>query len=136
MIHYALRCAAGHEFDGWFADSNAFDRQAESGLVECPFCGLAKVSRALMAPAVARTELQLPANPPAALLASLQQLRATIEANAENVGDDFPVIVRAMHEGEIEPSNIYGNTTEDEAESLHDEGIGIARIPWVPRADS
>ena len=55
MIHYQLRCttaAEPHEFDGWFKDSAAFDRQARAGLVECPACGGTKVDRALMAPAI------------------------------------------------------------------------------------
>ena len=39
MIHYQLRCAGGHDFDGWFRDSAAFDAQAKAGFVECPTCG-------------------------------------------------------------------------------------------------
>ena len=45
MIHYTLRCDDGHEFDGWFKDSAAFDKQAKRGYVECPTCGGAKVSK-------------------------------------------------------------------------------------------
>jgi hypothetical protein len=54
MIHYQVRCSRDHEFDGWFSDSAAFDKQSRRGLVECPVCGDTKVSRALMAPAVAK----------------------------------------------------------------------------------
>ncbi|MGH7108241.1 MAG: DUF1178 family protein, partial [Acetobacteraceae bacterium] len=39
MIHYQVRCQAGHEFDGWFKDSATFDRQVKRGLIECPVCG-------------------------------------------------------------------------------------------------
>ncbi|WP_226578537.1 DUF1178 family protein [Acuticoccus sediminis] len=52
MIHYTLRCDKGHQFDGWFASSAAFDTQNERGLLTCPQCDSAKVQRALMAPAV------------------------------------------------------------------------------------
>ena len=52
MIHYQLRCAAEHEFDGWFAGSDSFEQQAARGLLECPVCGTPKVERALMTPAV------------------------------------------------------------------------------------
>ena len=41
MIHYQLRCAGGHEFDGWFKDSAGFESQAEAGMVACPCCGSA-----------------------------------------------------------------------------------------------
>ena len=27
MIHYALRCAGGHDFDGWFPGSDGFEAQ-------------------------------------------------------------------------------------------------------------
>src|SRR5271168_2428955 len=50
MIHYALRCGGGHEFDGWFKDSASFDAQAESGLLDCPICANTEVQRAMMAP--------------------------------------------------------------------------------------
>jgi hypothetical protein len=53
MIHYALRCDDDHAFDGWFASSDAFDRQQKAGLLCCPVCGSPEVDRALMAPAVA-----------------------------------------------------------------------------------
>ncbi|MCC2099153.1 MAG: DUF1178 family protein, partial [Hyphomicrobiales bacterium] len=52
MIKYALVCQKGHEFESWFAGSQAFDEQAAKGLVECPFCGSKKISKALMAPSV------------------------------------------------------------------------------------
>ena len=55
MIHYDLRCGAGHEFDGWFKDSAAFDSQAAAGQLSCPFCGNTEVRKGVMAPAIARS---------------------------------------------------------------------------------
>src|SRR4051794_27082943 len=52
MIHYQLHCVGGHDFDGWFRDSAAFDAQAKAGFVECPTCGGTEVSKRLMAPAI------------------------------------------------------------------------------------
>lgn len=54
MIHYSLRCAVGHEFDGWFRSIAAFDQQAVDGHLACPVCGSSKVGRAPMAPNLAR----------------------------------------------------------------------------------
>jgi hypothetical protein len=54
MIHYQLQCGDAHAFDGWFRDSAAFDDQARRGLLECPVCGERNVTRAMMAPALAR----------------------------------------------------------------------------------
>ena len=34
MIKYSLVCDKGHEFESWFADSDAFDTQAKRGFAE------------------------------------------------------------------------------------------------------
>jgi len=162
MIHYQLRCSQAHEFDGWFANSAGFDRQAKRGLVECPVCGDVKVSRALMAQSVstrgalsAPAEAEAPSPPPAAtppvpaplpapmaggrmpahLRAMLQHMRAEVEKHCDYVGPQFADEARKMHRGESEKRGIYGESTPDEAEALADEGIEISRIPWVPRAE-
>jgi hypothetical protein len=72
---------------------------------------------------------------PAKMLAALQRMRAEVEKHCDYVGPDFADQARAMHRGEIEPKGIYGETSDEQAESLADEGIGVAKIPWVPRAD-
>lgn len=54
MILYRLICSEGHEFESWFRDSEAYDRQAAQGAVSCPFCHSTKVAKAIMAPHVAR----------------------------------------------------------------------------------
>jgi hypothetical protein len=156
MIHYQLRCGQDHSFDGWFKDSTTFDKQAKLGLVECPECGGTDVERALMAPAVSTREaVPVPAKPrepqaevlppergmtasgrlPAQVLATLQRLRAEVEKSCDYVGEGFADEARKMHRGESEHRAIYGETTPDQAESLVEEGIDIAAIPWVPRAD-
>ena len=69
------------------------------------------------------------------MLAVLQRMRAEVEKNCDYVGPDFADQARAMHRGEVEAKPIYGETTEEQAESLAEEGIDVAKIPWVPRAD-
>jgi hypothetical protein len=69
------------------------------------------------------------------MLAVLQRIRAEVEKNCDYVGPDFADQARAMHRGEIEQKGIYGETSEEQAESLAEEGISVAKIPWVPRAD-
>jgi hypothetical protein len=163
VIHYQLRCSAEHEFDGWFADSVGFEKQAKRGLIECPTCGDVKVTRAMMAPAVTTRDLDsaprpLPSPPsalaattaplppavataaaarmPAQLRAMLQHMRAEIEKHCDYVGPSFADEARRMHHGKSDRRGIYGETTPDEAESLAEEGIEVSRIPWVPSADA
>ena len=56
MIRYSLQCENGHEFESWFASSDAYDKQVKRKLVSCPACGSAKVEKAIMAPRLARTD--------------------------------------------------------------------------------
>jgi hypothetical protein len=56
MIRYTLVCNKRHEFESWFANSAAYDKQAKRGLIACPLCGSAKVEKALMTPRLARTD--------------------------------------------------------------------------------
>ncbi len=163
MIRYQLRCTAGHEFESWFRDSASFDKQAKADLVECPSCGSTEVARALMAPAIAKapgvkgrpeaSPAATPAAPPAApaapppqastagpmpaqVLALLQRMRAEVEKNCDYVGRDFAEEARKMHQGESERRGIYGETSDAEAEALAEEGIEVARLPWVPLPDA
>lgn len=156
MIHYQLRCGVDHRFDGWFKDSAAFDAQAQRGLVSCPECGDTAVHRALMAPSIGRkrvttvdesgTAAETTPSPPApeqkvaAVLpdqvrAVLQKLRAEVERTSDYVGPGFADEARRIHRGETEQRSIYGESSPAEAEALADEGIDVARIPWIPRAD-
>ena len=139
----------------WFRDSAAFDRQAELGLLECPACGDKRVRRALTAPAVssgarkpavvapAPAPKPEPPNPAVAaagpmpdhMRAMLQRLRSEVERNCDYVGPQFAEEARKIHRGESDRRGIYGETSPAEAESLADEEIEVACIPWVPRAE-
>jgi hypothetical protein len=57
MIRYTLNCAKGHDFESWFQNSVAFDKQKKRGLVTCPVCGSPKVEKAIMAPRLARADV-------------------------------------------------------------------------------
>lgn len=152
MIHYQLRCAAGHEFDGWFKNSDGFEIQAASGFVACPSCGNTDVLRALMTPGIARKGRELAPVPatapeptglpaaggvmPDAVRSALHKLREEVEKNCDYVGADFAEEARRIHHGETTPRGIYGESTDEETEALAEEGISFARIPWAPRNDS
>ncbi|MFC3225625.1 DUF1178 family protein [Marinibaculum pumilum] len=139
MIRYALRCHKAHEFEVWFRDSAAFDKQKKAGEVSCPHCGSHKVEKAIMAPNVAsrkgpsnREEVERAT----ATVAMLRKMRQAVEKNADNVGDRFAEEARRIHYGEVKPRNIYGNTTKDEAEELVEEGVEFGVIPWVDLPDA
>ncbi len=66
----------------------------------------------------------------------LRALRQKVEAECTYVGSDFAKHARAIAEGESEPQGIYGEATPEEAQDLHDDGIEIAQIPWLPPHDA
>ena len=137
MILFKLRCAAEHEFEVWFRDGAAYERQVARGEIACPDCGNSAIEKAPMAPRVARKDRTQPAPPsPAQLRHMLQAVRRHVETSCENVGDRFAEEARAIHRGAAEARGIYGDATQDEAQALADEGIEVARVPWVPLTDS
>jgi hypothetical protein len=155
MIKYALVCDKGHDFESWFADSAAFDKQAKRKLVACPLCNSTKVEKAIMAPRLATSkqrkgEVSLPvpeapaglpeAPAPVAMISpqeqefrsKLRELRDHLTKNAENVGGKFPEQARKMHYGEIEHRSIFGVASPEEAKELAEEGVEFHPIPVLP----
>ena len=45
MIVFDLQCDKGHAFEGWFEDSQAFNKQKKKGLITCPSCNSTTVSK-------------------------------------------------------------------------------------------
>lgn len=156
MIHFALICDEGHEFEGWFRSAGDFDAQAEAGHVGCPVCGSSSVRKGLMAPnvstargrekaaAVAVAPTEAPAGAEAApslavsdprqgeMVEMLRRLRDTVVQNTENVGKSFAEEARKMHYGEAEKRGIRGETNAREARELQEEGIQVLPLPLLP----
>jgi hypothetical protein len=160
MILFTLRCSADHEFEGWFRDNAAYERQQRRGLIGCPECGSSKVEKAPMSPRLGRSHkrapaaaVEAPSEPsvpatsatqvsddtpptPAQVRQALQILRRHIERNCENVGTQFAAEARRIHEGEAKARGIYGEATQAETKALLEDGIEIASVPWVPSSDA
>ena len=136
MIVYSLRCKNGHEFEGWFRDSNAYETQAEEGKLSCPTCNSRRVEKAIMAPAVAISDRKPALNDPEArkMRQFMTGLRKYVQENAEYVGPKFAEEARKIHYGESVDRHIYGETTLEEARELADEGVDVAPLP--PDLDS
>lgn len=45
MIRYALQCAVDHEFEAWFSNSQAYDKQAKKHQIVCPECGDTRIRK-------------------------------------------------------------------------------------------
>ncbi len=139
MIVYRLVCSSGHEFEGWFRDSGAFDGQKAQSALQCPLCGSRDVKKAIMAPALKKSAegqpLPLAPEPrpdPQKLRQFMAGYRKFVEENAEYVGPKFPDEARKIHYGDAEERHIYGESTLQQARELIEEGIEIAPVPPDP----
>jgi hypothetical protein len=137
VIQYSLRCSQGHSYDAWFKNAQAFDDQQARGIVVCAVCGDGQVEKALMAPAVARTDSAKVAvsagHPdPAQLRQLLKAFKQKVLSEAENVGDRFAEEARKIHYEEAEARGIYGQASRDEVVALAEEGIEFLPLPDLP----
>ena len=160
MILYRLRCSKGHEFESWFKDSKTYERQEKKSLIGCAVCGDSKVARAPWRRGIGKKGKEVEVEAPAAearahaeqreaaaadggtcpahaegVREALIKVRSEVEKNCEHVGDKFAEEARKIHYGESDKRGIYGETREEEAEALAEEGIEFGRLPWIPRGN-
>jgi hypothetical protein len=148
MILFSLVCDNGHDFESWFASNDSYDFQIEHSLVSCPHCNVLKISKAVMAPAVARggrkkgargsdkdapkQEVALIGESGAELRRMAQELHAKIVAATVDVGAEFPAEARKIHDGDAPERAIRGQASLEEARALLEEGVSILPMPILP----
>ena len=144
MIIFDLKCAPqGHVFEGWFGSTADYEAQQARNLVSCPLCGSDSVAKAVMAPAVSpkgNRSAPAPAAAPElfsgdaekvkAMLAALAAEQKKLLQGSDHVGDRFADEARAIHLGEADARAIHGRATREQAESLIDDGIAVAPLPF------
>ncbi len=155
MILYNLKCSQSHNFEAWFKDGQAFDKQAKRGDIECPICSDNSIQKAIMAPRLSsatrkkglehessnrtgteanRSNLKINSKRATKLAKEIMEvadkIQKHVEENCENVGENFAEEARAIHYGEARERGIYGEATTSEVEDLVEENIPISRIPW------
>jgi len=150
MIIYDLDCDNGHRFEGWFQSAQAFEVQLSQHLVCCPQCDSHSVRRVPSAVAIgthsaetsviqksgagsAGNTAMLPAG--AQIGSIYRQLVQAMIANSEDVGASFADEARKIHYNEAPERPIRGSATDEECESLSDEGIPILRLPNIKEED-
>ena len=141
MIVFDLKCSpVGHVFEAWFGSGADFDSQKERGLVLCPLCNSPDVAKAAMAPRIGgpadaegedgRCEGDSRPDQIKAMLATMTALQKAMLARSHYVGERFADEARAIHLGEAAARSIYGKATGAETESLREEGIDVAPLPF------
>ena len=150
MIKYKLKCESPYctiqnHFDGWFQNIEAFEKQMNLGLVNCPICGSENVVKSLTTPSlnkiqnsnksISKENLEndtLGGQKLKNITTILRSISKEIKKNSTFVGDDFVHQARSMNKGIIEEKSIYGHGTKKDVEELKEEGIDVINIPWTP----
>jgi len=137
MKVFDLACEHGHVFEGWFDSTEPFEPQQSGGMVECPMCGNATVTRKLSAPRLnlSSAPSESPPGPPSPQKLQQMWMRMArhIRENTEDVGERFAEEARRIHYQEAPARGIRGVATPQESESLADEGIEVFSFP-MPQA--
>lgn len=127
MIRYSLACVGEHEFEAWFSNSEAYDKQRKKKLVECPVCGSTDVHKQIMAPSVRSSDKAVPADVAAAKMAG--EIRKHIADTHDYVGDRFADEARSMYYGETAHRPVWGEVTPETAQELVEEGVPALPLP-------
>jgi hypothetical protein len=137
MIAYDLQCSNGHRFEGWFEDSQAYDRQCRQGQVACPICDDTGISRLPSTFAIkGATMASAPSSRKRPDMEQLgKQIVDFVEKNFDNVGADFATEALKMHYGVVEPRSIRGVSTPQEEETLKQEGVQFFKMPIPQKPD-
>ena len=138
MIIYDLRCEKGHKFEGWFNDRCAFEMQQTQKLIICPACGSSGVEMVPSTISIMGKDIKESNRRNAAessLPKALKLFQEYLDKNFEDVGQKFAEEALRIHHGEAEGRNIKGITTENEEETLREEGVQFLKIP-MPKFDS
>tara|TARA_B100000524_G_scaffold2680_1_gene1648 strand:- start:423 stop:902 length:480 start_codon:yes stop_codon:yes gene_type:complete len=155
MIKYKLKCNSSYcleekEFDGWFQNIEAYEKQKTHGLISCPICGSDDVVKSLTTPSLKKIKKMKQENELNEINKTskvndhivvnenfknistiLRTIKKEIQKNSTFVGDQFVSKVRSMKQGKIREKPIYGHGTNKEIQELRDEGIDVVNVPWI-----
>lgn len=148
VIVFELQCSRLHRFEGWFASTEAFDRQHTSGGITCPVCADGEVQRVPSA-RIKRPLAVAADKPPTSSPSTTGQAQGgspaprqqmTLAAfidhvllHSEDVGTRFADEARKIHQGEAPHRSIRGQATPAETEALLEEGVPVLPLPIPPK---
>lgn len=132
MIAFDLQCKNGHSFEGWFENSDAYEKQQKQGLITCPVCSSASVCKALSRFGIVKSNgssKSVQVDTREVLDNISRQFFDFVEKNFDDVGADFTKEALKIHYGVTEPRNIKGVSTKEDEKILKEEGVDFIKIP-------
>ena len=143
MILFDLKCKNGHRFEAWFPSNSKYEYQVKRNLILCPNCNTSKIEKSLMAPNInlgKNTKITKKASEKAdeknIMEKEIRKFKKYIEKNTDNVGKNFAEEARKIYYGEKKSRSIRGETTNEEAKELLEEGVPFSKLPWNTKEDA
>jgi hypothetical protein len=131
MIAFDLICANGHLFEGWFENSESFEKQKSRNMISCPQCDSSNIKKVLSPISVKSQPRSVPGDSAGSI--DYQKLAKEIwnyiQNEYEDMGTDFTKEALKIHYGVSEERNIRGTATESEENILKEEGIQFFKMP-------
>jgi len=138
MIAFDLQCSKGHIFEGWFDNLESYEKQNVKKMIICPRCNDTKI-RKMLSPvtAIKAAPIQNPVQNDKDIdyKKLAREMVNYINSEFEDLGSDFAKEALKIHYGISEERNIRGFATENEENTLKEEGIQFFKIPVVKDDD-
>ena len=133
MIVFNLICKdCDFVFEGWFDNSNEFEKQKRKKIINCPSCNSESITKSLMVPNLpTKTNAKKLATRQRTVANKINKYKKIIEKNFDYVGEHFTEEAKKMKYGEIDERPIYGEANEAQTKELLEEEINVLPLPWA-----
>ena len=126
MIVFNLnRSDCAFSFEGWFENTNDYNKQIKKGLLTCPSCNSTQIKKGLMAPNVSKKSNSKISKRSKSIASNVKKLKKIIEKEFDYVGDKFTEEAKKIKYGEVKERAIYGEASIEQTKELIDEDIDV-----------
>ena len=131
MIVFNLNCSdCAFSFEGWFENTNDYNKQIKKGLLTCPSCNSTQIKKGLMAPNVSKKSNAKISKTNKSIASNVKKLKKIIEKEFDYVGDKFTEEAKKIKYGEAKERAIYGEASIEQTTELIDEDIDVLPLPF------
>ena len=131
MIVFNLNCSdCAFSFEGWFENTNDYNKQIKKGLLTCPSCNSNQIKKGLMAPNVSKKSNSKISKSNKSIASNVKKLKKIIEKEFDYVGDKFTDEAKKIKYGETKERAIYGEASIEQTKELMDEDIDVLPLPF------
>ena len=131
MIVFNLNCSdCAFSFEGWFENTNDYNKQIKKGLLTCPSCNSTQIKKGLMAPNVSKKSNSKISKSGKSIASNVKKLKKIIEKEFDYVGDKFTEEAKKIKYGEAKERAIYGEASIEQTKELIDEDIDVLPLPF------